>query len=53
MRKHLGPKNSKRNEGRQTKNGGVKERDGSAEEFDRETGEEQVTVGWTHRKDGG
>ena len=27
--------------------------DGSAEELDRETGEEQITVGWTHRKDGG
>ena len=24
----------------------------SAEEFDRETGEEQITVGWTRRKDG-
>ena len=23
------------------------------EEFDRETGEEQITVGWTRRKDGG
>ena len=28
-------------------------RDGSAEELDRETGEEQITVGWTRRKDGG
>ena len=27
--------------------------DCSAEEFDRETGEEQITVGWTRRKDGG
>ena len=41
------------NEGRQAKNGGVKGRDGSAEELDRETGEEQITVGWTRRKDGG
>ena len=40
-------------EGRQAKNGGVKGRDGSAEELDRETGEEQITVGWTRRKDGG
>ena len=37
MRKQLGTKNSKSNEGRQAKNGGVKGRDGSAEEFDRET----------------
>ena len=28
-------------------------RDGSSEEIDRETGEEQITVGWTRRKDGG
>ena len=35
------------------RNGGVKERDGSAEELDRETGEERITVGWTRRKDGG
>ena len=35
------------------KNGGVKGRDGSAEELDRETGEEQITVDWTRRKDGG
>ena len=46
-------KNSKSDEGRQAKNGGVKGRDGSAEELDRETGEEQITVGWTCRKDGG
>ena len=52
--KKLGTKNSKMsNEGRQAKNGGVKRRDGSAEELDRETGEEQITVGWTRRKDGG
>ena len=55
VRKQLGPKNSKisSDEGRQAKNGGVKGRDGSAEELDRETGEEQITVGWTRRKDGG
>ena len=35
------------------KKGGVKGRDGSAEELDRETGEEQIIVGWTRRKDGG
>ena len=29
-----------------------KGRDGSAKELDRETGEEQITVGWTRRKDG-
>ena len=46
-------KNSKSDEGRQAKNGGVKGRHGSAEELDRETGEEQITVGWTRRKDGG
>ena len=33
MRKQLGSKNSKSNEGRQAKNGGVKGRDGSAEEL--------------------
>ena len=44
VRKQLGPKNSKSNEGRQAKNGGVKGRDGSAEELDRETGVEQITV---------
>ena len=52
VRKQLGPKNSKCNESRQAKNGGVKERDGSVEELDRETDEEQITVGWTRRKDG-
>ena len=40
-------------EGRQEKNDGVKGRDGSAEELDRETGEEQATVSRTRRKDGG
>ena len=45
-------KNSKSNESRQAKNGGVKGRDRSAEELDRETGQEQITVGWTRRKDG-
>ena len=53
VRKQLDTKNSKSDEGRQAKNGGVKRRDGSAEELDRETGEEQITVGWTRRKDGG
>ena len=53
VRKQVGTKNSKSDEGRQAKNGGVKGRDGSAEELDRETGEEQITVGWTRRKDGG
>ena len=52
VRKQLGPKNSKSNESRQANNGGVKGRDGSAEELDRETGGEQTTVGWTRRKDG-
>ena len=47
MRKQLGTKNSKSNEGRQEKNGGVNGRDMSAEELDRETGEEQTTVGMT------
>ena len=36
MRKQLGPKNSKSNESRQAKNGGVKGRDRSAEELERE-----------------
>ena len=57
VRKQVGTKNSKSNEGRadrRTENGGVKGRDGSAEELDRENGEEeQITVGWTRRKDGG
>ena len=53
VRKQLGTKNSKSNEGRQAKNGGVKGRDWSADELDRETGEEQITVGWTRRNDGG
>ena len=52
VREQLGRKNSKSNEGRQAKNGGVKGRDGSPEELDRETGQEQITVGWTRRKDG-
>ena len=26
---------------------------GGAEELDRDTGQEQITVGWTRRKDGG
>ena len=53
VRKQLGPKNSKSDKGRQAKNGGVKGRDGNAEELDRETCEEQITVGWTRRNDGG
>ena len=53
MRRQLGTKNSKSNKGRQAKNGGVKGIDGSAAELDRETGEEQITVGTTRRKDGG
>ena len=51
VRKQLSTKNSKINEGRQEKNGGVKGRDRSAEEFDRETGEGQTIVGRTRRKD--
>ena len=43
VRKQLDTKNSKSNEDRQAKNGGVKGRDGSAEELDRETGEEQIS----------
>ena len=42
-----------REESRQEKNCGVKGRDGSAEELDRGTGEGQITVGRTRRKDGG
>ena len=53
VRKQLGTKHSKNNEGRQKKNCGVKGRDRNAEELDRETGEEQTTVGRTRRKDGG
>ena len=53
VRKQLGTKNSKSNEGRQEKNGGVNGRDRSTEELHRETGEEPVTVGRTRRKDGG
>ena len=41
------------NGGRQEKNGGVKGRDGNAEELNRETGEEQNTVGRIRRNDGG
>ena len=47
MQTQLGTENSKSNEGRQAKNGRVKVRDRSAEEIDRETGEEQTTVGRT------
>ena len=44
---------AKSNEGRQAKNSGVKGRDGSAEELDREADDEHIAVGWTRRKDGG
>ena len=44
---------NKQEEGRQEKNGGVKGRERSAEELDRETDEKQTTVGRTRRKDGG
>ena len=47
VRKQLGTQNSMSNEGRQEKNSGVKVRDRSAEELDRETGEKQTTVGST------
>ena len=45
VRKQLGTKNSNSTEGRQEKNGGVNGRDGSEDELDRETGEDQTTVG--------
>ena len=51
--KTTGSENSKSNEGRQANNGVVQGRDRSAQELDRETGQEQITVGWTRRKDGG
>ena len=47
VRKQLGTKNSKSNESRQEKNGGVKGRDMSAKELDRESGEEQTAEGRT------
>ena len=53
VRKPLGAKNSRSKEGRQEKECGVKGRYRSAEELDRDTGEEQTTVGRTRRKDGG
>ena len=53
VRKQLGTENSKSNECKQEKNGGVEGRDGSVAAIDRETGEEQTTVGRTRRKDGG
>ena len=43
MQKQLGTKHNKSNEGRQEKNGGVKGRNRSAEDLDRDTGEEQST----------
>ena len=51
VRKQLGPKNSKsitRADRRR-----MVRRYRSAEELDRETGEGQITVGWTRRNDGG
>ena len=53
MRKQLGTKNSRSNEDKQEKNGVVKGGEGSAEEPDGETGEEQTTVGRTRRRIGG
>ena len=53
VRKQLGSKHSKHNEGRQEKNGGIKGRDRSAEELNREFGEEQIIMGWTRGNDGG
>ena len=44
VRKQLGTKNSRSNEGRQANNSGVEGRDGDAEELDRETGDEKATV---------
>ena len=52
VRKQLGTKNSKSNEGRQEKNGGVKGGTGVQRSLT-ETGEGQATVGRTRRKDGG
>ena len=51
-----GTRNSRSNEGRQAKNGGVKGRDWVAEELDRETAMARSrlhAVGRTRRKDGG
>ena len=53
VRRQLSTKNSKSNEGRPEKNGGVKGKDRSADELDIETGEEQTTVGRARRKNGG
>ncbi len=53
VRKLLGTKNCKSNDGRHEKNGGVNGRDRSAKEIDRETGEEHTTMDRTCRKDGG
>ena len=47
VRKQLCTKNSRSKESRQDKDGGVKGRERSAEELDRETGEEQTIVGRT------
>ena len=53
QRHQLGTNNSKSNEDRQEKNGGLKGRDVSAEELNKETGEEQTTMDRTRSKDGG
>ena len=53
VRKQLGTNNSKSNEGSQENNVGVKGRHGSAEELDRETGEEPTTVSRALRNNGG
>ena len=53
VRKQLGTKNSRSKDGRQEKNVGVKGRDRSAEELDRETGAKQTTMGRPRWKDGG
>ena len=52
VRKQLGPKNSKRTRADRRRMVEFKGRDMGAEELDRETGEEQITVGWTRRQDG-
>ena len=53
LRRHTFPVDSKSNKGGQEKHDGIKGSDWSAEELDRDIGEEQATVGRTRRKDGG
>ncbi len=57
MRKQLGTKKARVTRADRRKMVELREetgvRDGSAEELDREIGEEQATVGMTRRKDGG